>query len=406
MHTIPSEVCTQIVHCTNECADLLALTCTSKEFQYAAEKKLYTSLAPRNAQNTYLLCQAVVARDHRGASVRRFILWLPTRQELPLRLWQAIQDALVTMINLEVLMLDDANFSNTWVLNSPEITFQLLDANFYMPWDANMVAFLETQDRLQTLHVDEVLEDGPICPLSAGKLQTLHMFSGPLVAILELLASPLTHVQLTVDAEAAPIVPNILAEMDRIKPLRSIAFVKLPEAHTLEVLQRHEVHRHLVQMRALDTIDLDCTRWAPTPHDVFQRMLAAELRTFCPNLRRVGFWFASLHCVWTCIDEDWGHPTNSQAQSAPPTPSITALPSLAHSLSSFPSMTSVTNDMVHYGMSCHTKSFSETKLHQALQKTKQRQSPSPSPTTPSRDLSDDDDEPGLFMLPKKHRVCC
>ncbi|KZT12238.1 uncharacterized protein LAESUDRAFT_720196, partial [Laetiporus sulphureus 93-53] len=65
---------------------------------------------------------------------------------------------------------------------------------------------------------------------------------------------------------------------------------------------------------------------------------------------------------------------NMQSTSVPssPSPPIAALPSLSHSLSSFPTMTSVTKGMVHYGMSS-TKSISEAKLQTALNNTKQRQ---------------------------------
>ena len=43
-------------------------------------------------------------------------------------------------------------------------------------------------------------------------------------------------------------------------------------------------------------------------------------------------------------------------------PPITALPSFTHSLSAFPSMTSVTSDMVHYGTLGRTKSVSEARV--------------------------------------------
>lgn len=46
----------------------------------------------------------------------------------------------------------------------------------------------------------------------------------------------------------------------------------------------------------------------------------------------------------------------------PATPSIAAFPSLTHSLSAFPTMTMVTNDMVHYGTLGRTKGASEAKV--------------------------------------------
>ncbi|KAI0747495.1 hypothetical protein C8Q74DRAFT_505738 [Fomes fomentarius] len=66
-------------------------------------------------------------------------------------------------------------------------------------------------------------------------------------------------------------------------------------------------------------------------------------------------------------------PSSSRpAAPLPATPSIASLPSLAHSLSSFPTMTVVTNDMVHYGTLVRTKDASD-KLNSALLLTRQRQ---------------------------------
>ncbi|KAJ8496281.1 hypothetical protein ONZ51_g1199 [Trametes cubensis] len=50
-----------------------------------------------------------------------------------------------------------------------------------------------------------------------------------------------------------------------------------------------------------------------------------------------------------------------------PAPPIASLPSLAHSLSAFPTMTVVTNDMVHYGTLGRTKGVSEAKVRERPQ---------------------------------------
>lgn len=86
--------------------------------------------------------------------------------------------------------------------------------------------------------------------------------------------------------------------------------------------------------------------------------------------------------------------TRHSGPQSQPAPSIASLPSFTHSLSNFPTMTSVTKDMVHYGTLCRTKGVSEAKvrrhryrhvsivdhqwhlppqLNSALQKTRQRQ---------------------------------
>ncbi|KAJ3548584.1 hypothetical protein NM688_g5276 [Phlebia brevispora] len=88
-------------------------------------------------------------------------------------------------------------------------------------------------------------------------------------------------------------------------------------------------------------------------------------------------------------------------------PVITALPSFTHSLSAFPSMTSVTNDMVSYGTLGRTKSVSEARLNSALQTTKQRRDTLPHMTSatspPSPTDPDTDDEETLVIRPRKSR---
>ncbi|CDO72290.1 hypothetical protein BN946_scf184970.g142 [Trametes cinnabarina] len=134
-------------------------------------------------------------------------------------------------------------------------------------------------------------------------------------------------------------------------------------------------------------------------------------------------------------------------------PPIASLPSLAHSLSAFPTMTFVTNDMVHYGTLGRKKGVSEAKVRKtasslqhrtgfsllphtlqglectgrpanlrpqfciltsALRKTKQRQDAGPgvmvsesSAPDPSRTLqcpTPEDDDPVLLIVPKRSKA--
>ncbi|KAI0629932.1 hypothetical protein C8Q77DRAFT_1075867 [Trametes polyzona] len=107
-------------------------------------------------------------------------------------------------------------------------------------------------------------------------------------------------------------------------------------------------------------------------------------------------------------------PPAAQAQRhAPAGATIAALPSLAHSLSAFPTMTVVTNDMVHYGMLGHTKGASEAKLNSVLRKTKQKQrqdtgpgsmmSASSASARGGRYPTPEDDEPVLLIVPKRSK---
>ncbi|KAI0642861.1 hypothetical protein C8Q79DRAFT_1012871 [Trametes meyenii] len=106
--------------------------------------------------------------------------------------------------------------------------------------------------------------------------------------------------------------------------------------------------------------------------------------------------------------------TVNTASSHPPAqgaPTIASLPSLAHSLSAFPTMTVVTNDMVHYGTLGRTKGVSEAKLHSALRKTKQRQDAGPgtmmcasSAAARARYPTPEDDDPVLLIVPKRSKA--
>ncbi|KAI0783496.1 hypothetical protein C8Q75DRAFT_437258 [Abortiporus biennis] len=105
--------------------------------------------------------------------------------------------------------------------------------------------------------------------------------------------------------------------------------------------------------------------------------------------------------------------TRTMKQTNKSTPAIASLPSFAHSLSSFPNMTSVANDMVHYGTMGRTKNLSEAKLNIALETARQRRDNS---TLSGKDLSSTtifsdfgvssqtDDENVLVIPRKKNKI--
>lgn len=333
MAALPAEVCSQIVRYTTS-KDLLTLCRTSRELQRAAESKLYENIVLHDANIAYQVCHALLAHDGcRGAYVKRFCFFQDTRRGparplLP-RFWEAVQRALVAMVNLEYLFVYDPVIVNSWILDSPDIVFQLREANLGLPWNAHMVAFLETQNRLRSLHTEDSLEDGPLGSISANKLRTLQLFNGPLLVLVELLACPFTHVQITLDEETMPVMPTVISDLAKNKKgLRSLSILFIPDQVLLETLQlismsvftstlrylgtisypvqkRHEIYRCLIRMPCLETIDLDVSFWDPQPVDVYQRMLAAELRTYCPSLQCVGFWVGQHHIIWFCQDEEW-----------------------------------------------------------------------------------------------------
>ncbi|KAI0727139.1 hypothetical protein C8Q72DRAFT_886838 [Fomitopsis betulina] len=337
MAALPPELYDQLVQWADK-NSLCALAQTSKAFRPPAERLLYRVVFVRDAQDAFNACLALEARNgERGPYVRKF--WFYHRSSrlpvLPERFWQAVKVAFTLMVNLDTLVLHDPALTNTWVLNGPEIQFQLREANLGLQWDKNLVDFLETQDRLVCLHVEDSLEDGPLATIAPGKLDSLRILHAPPVVAAELVVCPLTHLQIEVDGDTAPIVPTVMLDAGRImKTLLSLQVTYLPENLTLEVFHiistsvyaptlyrlgalpypvqhRQEIHRCLMRCYKLEMLELDVTAWSPQPIEAYQRMLSAELRTFCPRIAYVGFWINSTQYSWFHREEEWSLTTQS-----------------------------------------------------------------------------------------------
>ena len=126
-----------------------------------------------------------------------------------------------------------------WILNHEEIRFQLREANLRLPWDAHTVAFLATQKKLNALVITtDGKEDGPLCALPAAALQSLEVFSGPVLVAAELLGCPLTRLQMSVDDETALVLPTVVADVARyMASLRKLHIVGMQEHQVVETLQ-------------------------------------------------------------------------------------------------------------------------------------------------------------------------
>ncbi|KAI0823277.1 hypothetical protein BC628DRAFT_1325394 [Trametes gibbosa] len=386
---------------------------------------------------------------YRAPYVKRMLIYQDPRRvtgrnnltNTPDQFWLAIQHALTKTVNLENLLLQDPTVSHSWILDHDDIKFQLREASLRLPWDEHMVSFLQTQHKLTSLATDDAREDGPLYPLSPTALPILESYCGPILVVAELLGSPLRRLQMRTEDETAPLIPTIVSDLGKImKTLHNLCILGLPEELTLETW--HHLHRCLMQLPALALIELDVTHWEPRPNEHLQRAILLELRIFCPTLQQVVFWISQHRFHWFCRDGQWlffhhanryqvqdtfwrtsdglvrkssgddhtSHITMSAQVRACPlhmstvntastrlpaaqrhaspgaaAPTIASLPSLAHSLSIFPTMTVVTNDMVHYGMLCRTKGESEAKLNSALRKTKQRQDAGPGAMVSARD---------------------
>ncbi|RPD56706.1 hypothetical protein L226DRAFT_573790 [Lentinus tigrinus ALCF2SS1-7] len=338
---LPPEVCSAIVSYASP-RDLITLSRTTKAFQRAAEPRIYEHVILRDAQSAFIGCHAIAVRDaFRGPYVKRFILYQDVRRTsprnnlavVPAQFWLSVQRALCQMVNLEYLVIHDPLAAQSWVLDHEDITFQIREANLRIPWDSHTVAFLKDQKKLNALVLmTDGKEDGPLCALPVTALQSLEVFSGPVLVAAELLGCSLTRLQMTVDEETAPILPTVVADLGKIMPtLRKLHIVGMAEHQIMEILQLVStsvfapalrflgilpipsrdwpaVHRCLMKLPALEAIEFDITRWEPQPwQEPFQRVLLLEFRTYCPTLQHVVFWIAQHRFTWFMRDGEWAN---------------------------------------------------------------------------------------------------
>lgn len=246
MIQLPPEVCSAIASYASP-RDLITVSRTTKAFQRAAEPRLYEHVILRDAQNAFIGCHAIATRQERASYVKRFILYQDVRRALPrnnlaavpAQFWLSVQRALCKMVNLEFLIIHDPQAAQSWILNHEEIRFQLREANLRLPWDAHTVAFLATQKKLNALVITtDGKEDGPLCALPAAALQSLEVFSGPVLVAAELLGCPLTRLQMSVDDETALILPTVVADVARyMASLRKLQILGMQEHQVVETLQ-------------------------------------------------------------------------------------------------------------------------------------------------------------------------
>ncbi|KAI0642862.1 hypothetical protein C8Q79DRAFT_928699 [Trametes meyenii] len=338
MVQIPLEVASAIASYTAP-RDLLALCCASKAFQRAAESRIYEAMVLRDAHSAFTACHALITGNAlRGSYVKRMVLYQDPRRvtgqnnlaRAPLAFWDFVRLALTKTVNLESLTIFDPNVLHSWILDCKDIRFQLREGNFHLPWDAQMVAFLQTQHKLLTLTVSDAREAGPLYPIMPTALPILDTFSGPLLAVAELLGSPLRRIQMAADEETAPLIPTIVEDLAKKKTLRSLCVLGLPEAIVLETVhlvstavfaphlhylgilplpvdlgEWHHLHRALMKLPALTVIELDVTRWSSPPAEHFQRIFILELRVFSASLQHVVFWIGQHRFHWYARDGHW-----------------------------------------------------------------------------------------------------
>ena len=241
--TLPTELCTRIIQFARQ-VDLLALCLTNKELNRVAERNIYSEVVLRDAQTANRFSVALISKEgHRGLYVRRFWFWHEYRRNrvpvLPEHFWMNLQKALSYMSDLEDLMIADPTITNTWILNPAYVKFNLVSARLHLAWDADLVAFLNTQTRLRNLltgaRLDE--DEGP-CALTPGKLSTLQVFEGPLLVAAELSTCPLTHLRILVEEETINSLPVFIDTLiERNQHLRSLCVLHVQPRLAIPLLE-------------------------------------------------------------------------------------------------------------------------------------------------------------------------
>ncbi|EKM49891.1 uncharacterized protein PHACADRAFT_33425 [Phanerochaete carnosa HHB-10118-sp] len=336
---LPVEILDRIVQFSYQ-QELLVLSRTSRQLQPLAETRIYEAVLLRDNNAAFRACQALAARDFvRCSYVKRFYFWQDQRfcqrGPMPEPFWRLIQTVLTKTVNLENLYMYDDSFSNTWIFQA-QLPFQLTEAWLNFRWDDKLVTFLERQDRLKVLYLtsgpydEEVSHRAP----QSGSLPALETVEAPMHVTFDLLACSTLRLSFMIDDDNALLFSNFLEAMASTnKTLRSLHVIAVPEflaTDTLRILgsstlattlrhlgvlslplgehdtQRHQLHRSLLSFSRLETLQVDVAHWqngAMMPHA--HRLLATELRTYCPTLVRIVFWQGVSETVWR-FDEDNG----------------------------------------------------------------------------------------------------
>ncbi|KAJ3500720.1 hypothetical protein NLJ89_g9669 [Agrocybe chaxingu] len=340
MLALSPELCGKIIQFTSHRRrDLLSLCLTCKAFQREAEARIYAQLIFADPRRALQACTTVVHNERLALHVRTFCFNQEgTRHPVDLgrEFWLVVQRALINMSNLEILILCDNTYMNGWVLDNPAIQFSLQDCKLRFRWEAPVIRFLKRQDGLRSLYLYDPFEDLSET-LPQGALPTLQTFDGTFLVGMQMVRSPITHMQVLIDVEPASVLASLprLAQMK--KTLRGLNLVDVMEEISLPALElitralpdlrhlglfsypmtnRHEFHKYLLPMHSLRSIELDVSRWNPPPSvPAGQRALACELQTFCSTIDKVLFWTGTSRFRWIYTTH-WMHRVETTQHSA------------------------------------------------------------------------------------------
>ncbi|KAI5121344.1 hypothetical protein M0805_000652 [Coniferiporia weirii] len=345
-HVVPPEVARRIVSLIENRQTLTVMARTTRTLQNAAEKRIYEFVEMIHHPLFLGLCEVLATCPRIAAHVRSFILSPPgpahfrmlERDRLQYEIqrtvespeyWNIVHKALANLQSLDCLCICDPTLEYSWVLVPTEDwALRAADARLYLPWDENVVAFLETQDRLRTLFVADVAENVPLAPLSGSALPNLTHFEGPLMLVDQLLHCPITHLKFPIDSEdALSLLPLVLPELSRFKKLKSLSIATIPHEMLLssvaalslacprlkylshiplpmEHKTRLKLLQHLSRFSDLDIVEIDIAHWNPPLLGPSQRIFAVELRMIIPSLKFIFFWNRHDRWMWIWSPEE------------------------------------------------------------------------------------------------------
>ena len=268
--TITPDVCGRIVRWARR-SDLAALCLTCKSLQREAEAKLYEIVMSGNIQITFRACQSIISQPRLGPYVHSFCFLPDSRRaprEIPEQFWTTLQRALSRMRSLEYLFLQDPTFASSWVLaDIAHIPFQLLEARLLFYWDAHLVKFLESQNKLKSLYTIDGPANNPTLHLEAGSLPELRTFDGPLPAAEHIVhvGPTLTHLQILLDNNSEADILAFIPRLSRIaSSLRALSILHLPKGLSIDVFR--SITKTCPQLRYIGTIPLPLPRnVSPSP---------------------------------------------------------------------------------------------------------------------------------------------
>jgi hypothetical protein len=134
------------------------------------------------------------------------------------------------MRRLDTILIWDPTVSNTWIFDPSHVKLQLREAKLRLMWDACLVQFLETQTNLRSLQVLNSPAQEQRSAIHPQALRSLETFDGPLLIAVQLLSCPLTHLQVSVDAEAASQLLSVLPHLAKTsRTLRALNLLDIPE---------------------------------------------------------------------------------------------------------------------------------------------------------------------------------